>query len=370
MRIITKSSLVFVFSCAVTFITAGQDYPIIKDFKKEWRIYQNERFEGFEAHEGRVSTIYFMLDATKFPGTSLRISSPEPFDLFINGQLIGNKKTILSIGVDSLRNAFQSSLLQVSVHQDEVYEAGLQTLIQSAIGFPAALDEPQLLRFTSFRDFAVVGMLVLLVMLIVIIRLNPKLASDYFSITGIFSMREGVDSQAYSRIAGSINILFYVYCSLMLGYYLMVIFHFLPSHYTTALSFQASTFWGAIMQWLKLSIIIMMLVAAKIILVYTLSFVFGIGEIWGIHFFNWVRLLLGAFGVLTIVVFLYFTARGQSENFYVFLLSTMSWILAGWTILIILKLRRQLGHSMFHLFSYICATELIPFLITIKVLYY
>ncbi len=276
MEVITKYSLVFLFSQAITFITAGQDYPVIKDFKNEWKVYQNDRFEAFEAREGSVSTIYFLLDATKFPGTKLRISSPESFALFINGQLVGKGNTIMQLGVDSLRDTFQSSFLQVSVHQDKVYERALQTIIQSSATIRVATDSQQFLLVSSFRDFAVVGMLVLAVMLIVIIKLNPKLASDYFSVTRIFSMREGDDSQAYSRITGSINILFYAYCSLMLGYYLMVIFHFLPSHYVTALSFQATTFWGAIFQWLRLSVVVMVLFAAKIILVYTLSFVFGI----------------------------------------------------------------------------------------------
>jgi hypothetical protein len=207
-------------------------------------------------------------------------------------------------------------------------------------------------------------------MLIVIAKLNPKLAADYFSVTRIFSMREGDDSQAYSRIASSTNILFYVYCSLMLGYFLMIVLHFLPAQYSVAILFQPSNFWQALVGWLEISLIVLGIFFLKIVLVYAMSYIFGMREIGGIHFFNWVRLLLGVFGLLTVVVFLYFAAHGHRENFYSFLLSAMAWTLAGWTILIILKLQRQLSHSMFHLFSYICATELIPFLITIKVLYY
>jgi hypothetical protein len=243
-------------------------------------------------------------------------------------------------------------------------------LIQSKASRSSETADPLSLQFASFRDFAIVGMLVLMVMLIVIIQLNPKLASDYFSVTKIFSVREGEDTQAYSRITSSINILFYVYSSLMLSYYLMIIFHFLPSQYQAALSFQSSTFWEALMNWLELSLIVLGLFFMKIILVYVLSFLFGFKELGGIHFFNWVRLLLGVFGVLSIVLFLYFITHGQREGFYAFFLGAMSWVLAGWIVLIVFKLQRQMDHSLFHLFSYICATELIPFLITLKVLYY
>jgi hypothetical protein len=90
-------------------------------------------------------------------------------------------------------------------------------------------------RISSFRDFAIIGVLILMIVLIVITQLNPKLASDYFSVTKIFSVREGEETQTYSRITSSINILFYAYSSLMLAYYLMIIFHFLSPHYTIAL---------------------------------------------------------------------------------------------------------------------------------------
>ena len=147
-----------------------------------------------------------------------------------------------------------------------------------------------------------------------VVQLNPKLASDYFSIIKMFFMREGEDSQNYSRITSSINILFYVYCSLMIGYYLMIIFRFIPSHYVVALGFQADTFGGAMFLWIKLSAIILTIVFLKVVLVYCLAIMFGLTEIAGIHIFNWVRLLLVVFGSLTILLFFIFHfARSERE---------------------------------------------------------
>jgi hypothetical protein len=209
----------------------------------------------------------------------------------------------------------------------------------------------------------------LISVLIVVAQLNPKLAWDYFSVFRIFFMREGEDSQIYSRITSSINILFYVYCSLMIGYYLMIIFRFIPSHYVVALAYQTDSFGTAMLLWTKLSGIILAIIFFKVLLVYCLSIMFGLTEIAGIHIFNWIRLLLVVFGTLTVLLFLYFILHGQNENFHVVLLKIISWLLVGWMFLIILKLSRRMSHSMFHLFSYICATELIPLLITIKILY-
>jgi hypothetical protein len=260
-------------------------------------------------------------------------------------------------------------MLQLAIHQQHINTEGLFTAVVARQTNPS-FGETLIPNRSAFRDFAIIGIMVLLVMIITIIKLNPKLASDYFSISKIFSMREAEDGPSKSRITNSINILFYAYSSLMLGYFLMIVYHFLPHEYPTALYFQPTTFGDAILEWGELSLIVLALFFAKIVMVYGLSYIFGMKEVGSVHFFNWVRLLVGVFGVLTVIVFFYFIMRGARAGFYDFLLHAIAWVFVGWMVLIILKLQRQLQHSMFHLFSYICATELIPFLITVKVLYY
>jgi hypothetical protein len=349
-------------------IAAAQEYVTTKDLQGEWKVFQNDAYEPFQK-AGSARSIFFNVEVAKFSDDYFSIESFAPYTIFINGQLAESSKGPLRLKIDSLNSIFQGSVWQVSVFQEKIKAGSLKTLIESKVTKNASSIEPLPTGISSFRDFAIIGVLILMIVLIVIIQLNPKLASDYFSVTKIFSVREGEETQTYSRIASSINILFYVYSSLMLGYYLMIIFHFLPQ-YRAAMFFQSSTFWEAVMHWLELSLIVLGLFFVKIVLIYGLSFVFGMGQIGGFHFFNWVRLLLGVFGVLSIVVFLYFISHGQREGFYFFFLSTMAWVLASWIVLIVLKLWRQMDRSLFHLFSYICATELIPFLITLKVLYY
>ena len=358
------------FLCSIVSVTSAQEAVGVKNFTGEWKVFHNGQYERYDSGADGVRNIFFSVEANNFPGSFLQVRSPEPLTLFINGQISAHTDEPLLLSIDSLSEIFQSRVLRINILQDEIHPGSLQTNIQTNANPSSAVEDHSLIRFSTFRDFAIVGVLILMVMLIVIIQINPKLASDYFSVAKIFSMREGEDGQSHSRITSSINILFYAYCSLMLGYFLMVIFHYVPIHYASATSYQADTFLGAVIQWLELSVIVLVLCFAKITLVYSLSFLFGMPEIGGIHFFNWVRLLLGVFGILTVVLFLYFVSHGHQEGFYIFLLRIMSWVLAGWMILIIFKLYRQAGHSMFHLFSYICATELIPFLITIKVLYY
>ena len=347
----------------------AKDYTIVKDFRPEWQIYQAERYVPFNSSKGKIGTIYFWLEPAKIGGNILRVVSNEPYTIFINGQLFTNRNVGIDLRIDSLQQIFQTPVLLVGIHQEKIREGGLQTLLLSPSPLSTQSMEELPMRFSSFRDFVIVGMLILVSVLIVVVQLNPKLASDYFSIIKMFFMREGEESQIYSRITSSINILFYVYCSLMIGYYLMIIFRFIPAHYVVALGFQSDTFGGAMFLWIKLSAIILLIIFFKVVLVFFLSRMFGLTEIAGIHIFNWIRLLLVVFGSLTLLLFFYFILHGQNENFHIVLLKIISWLLVGWMFLIILKLSRRMSHSMFHLFSYICATELIPLLITIKVLY-
>lgn len=346
----------------------GQQFSLKKDLQADWMVYEEQGYVPFGGRESAAQTVYFWLDADAYPGHRLRLESARSFDLFVNGQVAGSGQRLV-LGIDSLAKTFSTSNLLVGIRQGKIRAGGLTTVIEEPAQFSSGPESLVLRQSTAFKDFAIVGVLVLLLMLVVIIRLNPKLATDYFSVTKIFSMREGDDNQLYSRIASSTNILFYVYCSLLLAYYLIVIFHFISGRYTLALSFQADSFAMAILVWLELSLIILVVFILKIILVFGLSFLFGMREVAGIHFFNWVRLFLVIFGFMSMVLFIYYISHGQSEGFLSSLLRLLSWVMAGWMVLIFLKLSGRMGHSMFHLFSYICATELIPFLITIKVLY-
>jgi hypothetical protein len=139
--------------------------------------------------------------------------------------------------------------------------------------------------------------------------------------------------------------------------------------YPIASEFHAETFGGIVWQWFKLSGVVLIILFGKIIVVFGLSYLFGIREVQGIHFFNWIRMLVVFFGVLSAVLFVYFLWHGHAVQTHMFFLKLLGWISAAWMILIFFKLSGRANASLFHLFSYICATELIPFLLIIKVLY-
>ena len=110
------------------------------------------------------------------------------------------------------------------------------------------------------------------------------------------------------------------------------------------------------------------LLFTKMLVVYIIASLFGVRDTAGFHFFNFIRLLLVILGILTLVLATYYVLHGQQKGFYSFLYELLNWILGGWVILLFIKLANRVQYSVFHLFSYICATEIIPFLLIVKVL--
>jgi hypothetical protein len=332
----------------------------------EWLMYNGTTLVPFE--EGNSSVVYFRF-AESYQGNEqrLRLSSFETFTLFVNNSLAG-AGTNFKLDVDSLRSRFAAKELLIAIHQEGISRG---TFKAEMVGPPgrAQLDVQEERPSFAFRDFAIVAALILIIMVIVIVRLNPKLASDYFSIPRIFSLREFEESQMYSRIGSSTNILFYLYCSLLLGFYLIVIFHFVADLYPVAAAFSGDSFGAHFFQWIKLSSILLLLLFLKIVIVFTMAYLFNIMEVAGVHFFNWVRLLVVFFGSFSVVLFIYFLWHGQNADTHGVLLKLLAWTIGAWIVLIFLKLSSKASASLFHLFSYICATELIPFLFIIRVLY-
>lgn len=336
------------------------------DLQPQWRYFDQSTGEYIPYNNNlEADALYILLDANQYGRQNLVLESVRECAVFVNTQLFYTGKT-LNVRVDSLATVFRSPLLTIAIVQPKV-GLGLQTRIQGPVGKDAT--ESEFVRNVFMRDFAVSGALILIVMLVVLIQLNPKLASDYFSVTRIFSNRESNDVQVQSRISSSTNILFYFFCSLLIAFCLLLVFNFVSGHYTVALSFQSNDFGTTFFNWFKLSALVLVVFFAKIILIYGISSIFQVQGVSGMYFFNWIRVLLLATGTVAIVLFVYFIRYGNNENFFRILFEVMPWMLVGWMILIAFKLRQKLNTSMFHLFSYICATELIPFLITIKVLF-
>ena len=363
--------VVFYLSLFITSLPAQEKFSVVKDFRSAWSRFEDGTYRplGDRSFTG-LNTVYFPLDLRTQSGNFLRLHSARTYYLFVNGRISGEFIGTATLSVDSLLQRQRTAYLRMAIHQDRINARDLETEIVSLK--PSArgtgTDIPSR-PYWYFRDFVVIAGLIIIIFFLVALRLNPKLGAELFSINRLISSRESDEGHASARLTSGSNMQYYVLCSLLIGFYLLIVLHNLPARFALPIHFEAGSFWMIGLQWLKLSAIIFLAVLLKVFLVFALTRLFGIWGMARYHFFNWIRLLLLVFSAGTIVLFMYFIARGHSEDVFVLFLSVIVMALAAWVVLAFYKLSGRSGHSMFHLFSYLCATEIIPLLITAKVLF-
>lgn len=348
-------------------VLLAQQWVVKKDLQQEWLVSDSSKLTKFTA-DVSVTTIYVSVPVKQFRTDHFSFKSSNPVSVLLNNVLIVDRVNALDLSIDSLAKIYKSESFFIALHSEQtITYDNLTTQIASGVLYQTRSGEEAYLKTqTTFRDFAVTAVLVLIIFLVSIIRLNPGLSSDYFSIRKIFSRRESEDDHYYYRVTSG-TILFYVFTSLLIALYLMIV-----SRFTNATlgieGLQEASYGLLIFTWLKISVYVLLFLFAKITIIYLISMLFGIRAIAGYHFFNFVRILLVTIGLFSIVLLIYFILHGHRLGFYEFLYAAIPWILGAWILLGFLKLASRVQHSAFHLFSYICATELIPFFIIIEVL--
>ena len=363
--------IVFFLSSLSLSVFSQERFSLVKDLRSDWLKYDDDAFDPLTDFPiTGLSTVYIRLAPTDWSTESLRLKSEKTYYVFVNGKIKGEYEGESFFRLDSLLKSPQGRPALIAIHQRRINERDLVTEIVSRNNKVSSGEVQAAARpYFYFRDFVVIAGLLVVVLFVLALRLNPKLASDYFSVARIFTARDADDSQATARMTGGSNVQFYILCSLMIGFYLMIVLYNLPPEYVLPGRFHASDFWMMWLQWLKLSAIIFVILLAKIFIIFSSTRLFGMRGLARFHFFNWIRLLLVVLGVATVLLFMYFITRGDREMLYVTFLSVVVITSVAWIVVAFFKLGGKSGHSMFHLFSYLCATEIIPLLITVKVLF-
>ncbi len=371
----TKPTPILIFLCFLlgSLFSKGAiaEHDLEIDLRDAWLIYDGDYRAVPTDTEFDEKVIYLEIDLEKHTNSFLRVTSPTVFSIFINGTLSINKAKKVALSLDSIREKMGSSSVLLAIYQQGGVSAKrLQTTLVAQRD--AGTNEPVIIAraATYIRDFVVLGVLVILVFLILIIAQNPKLAADYFSIRKLFAAPGRQDKVSDNRTTSSSNILFQAFCSLLGGFLMTILFTYLKDQYTIATLFVHTTMWGSILIWLILSAVILGIFFLKQVIIYLFAYLFGIEELSVTHYFNLMRLFFWTLGLSAAGVSMYLIAHGQQVGVFENIYFLIGWVLGFWVVLIFFKLSRRVGFSMFHLFSYLCATEIIPLIITIKVLYY
>lgn len=340
---------------------------VVVDLKHEWKVFADGNFEEYSNRKHKnTPTIYFEVDPDRYGAASyLEVKGVKPFSVYLNYRLISFQKKNIKLNMDSLKKTNAVPWL-FGVYQRDGF-SWLDTQITAPHTVQSDLVNP-LRPIDVYLDFSILASLILIVFFIFLFTSNPKLTLDYFNFVRLFSVQEREDALLNSRISASVNILYYIFCSLFCGLTLLTIFHFGNELVSVASHFKVHSTVQGFLQWLKLSLFIFLILMGKLVLLSGLAQMFDFREAPSPQFYNYVRLVLFICILSGFVCVCYFVLKIQSPYAYSFLLGGIILLLFFWLIIIWLKLLRRSPFRFFHLFSYLCGSELIPIVILVKVL--
>lgn len=362
--------LVAVLNAVVSSVWAQGEF-VVDDLTSEWTVFDDGAYRSYERErDAGADVIYFTLDAGVHQGARVHISGRHVRAIFVNSKLVvsGDVRSV-TYDVDSLANQFAGRVLHFGIYASHIYPENLDvSLIKPGVRQATGPEEIVRPR-TYFRDFVVSGIILLFILLIVVTQLT-KVPISFFFTRRMFAAHESEEVQLYTRIASTTNILFYVFTSLVIAFYLMILFRSSGDRFVLGLANQAESYFGTVLKWGRLGSILLVAFLLKIGLVMLVSRTFDLWEYLGFQVVNWMRLMLVAFGILTVLEVVYFLSGGMSGAVYTAFMWGFVLVLIAWVIVFFAKVARRPGYSLFHIICYLCATEVLPLLISVKLLFH
>jgi len=338
----------------------SQSTEIAKDLQPYWKVTKGELLEDYNGQA--VHTVHLRI-IEQFKGGVISIETPGEFALFVNGQLQFRKKSKFRLHVDSL-SARYAMLPLVSIFQKDNVKT-----IQTTLKLRAYSENENSARQpTYFKDFVILSVLLLFGFFVILFRSNTRLAIDYLNIAKVFSIQEREEAIVAGRIGSSVNILFFLFISLLCGLLLIIMFSSGPPALHLSSKMTTHTTSGAMLLWLVLSLSIFLFLILRLVIIWSMSSLFGFKGVVRFQFFNSIRNLFVASALVGIVLLGYHIAEFEKPDFFYSLLASACGFMILSTFFLYFKLLTRTSSSIFHLFFYLCGSEIVPLMILIKVL--
>jgi Domain of unknown function (DUF4271) len=314
------------------------------DLKKSWLMLQDGKFVP---HSGEGRAAYVNL--SELNAGVILISGRQNFSVFVNNRLVGSNTKRFKMPVSK---TFAARGVLAVFSDNGVDQVSLSFISPAEQGFFARKPNPVSSALILFAILLAVG-------LILLIRTNGPAAIEYFNFVKVFSLRGTEDSAQIMRITSANNVFYYLFCSALIAVNLYVLYN---GNILLGLSF------GVVMaSVLKLMALVFGVLMVKIFILSLLAGIFKLTDFGPAQFHNYVRLLLvsfifcSAFLLILVMVDADYSAWFSRLSYFIV---TMSIVFVGITFL---KLMARGGFTVFHLFSYLCASEIIPLIILLNV---
>lgn len=349
----------------------GADSTVVKDLRHEWYFYDSRSESYFPLVSKALfkdKTIHFDLAPKQYNNSFLKITADKPLSVFINNAIIDIVTGEKYYSIDSLSRLYGEKAFHIALYNKNLNIYGVSTAIvkltptqQKALAEDVIVVKPR--ADNPFQNFMVGALVIIVAFLAALYNYFPRVLSDFFKITKALALRESDENLIKSRPLSQINLLFYLYLSFLAGLVLMMIANAAETHMEAGI-FYPEGFGDGIWKWLKLSLIIFGWLIVKLLLVSNMSGLFKLGNFSVSHYINYVRITLLIFTLgLMIIIFSWFGFDILSPSYYEGVFGLILVLMAVRVLILFFKLLSTASYKSLHLFSYLCGTEVIPYVI-------
>ncbi|EMR03788.1 DUF4271 domain-containing protein [Cesiribacter andamanensis] len=359
----------------------GRQYAIVHDLEADLLVYDDDVESYLPYVRGTPflsNAATFWLPLHQYQSYLLLIGAPPEASLLINQNVVAHYPQGGSYvyPVDSLRSLYGDSCLvtlyryPLSLPEVQLAVVGQQSLpvTESHVGeqFLKVQERPS----RNFDNFFVIALVLILAGLAMLRNLFPRVFSSYYSLGEVLSDRMPNSSSAFAyKLGGPGQLLFIVVYSALFAFLLLVLLH--AAGYWPELGWLGTDpgFGAYLWSWLRLVALVLLLQLIKYFMLQIMAGIFNFQEFASVHYFDFLRISQMFFSMLLAAVAVVFLSLPMQVSAGASLLLKVVLIFALLRIgLIFFKLMQLANFRKTYLFSYLCATEILPLLVGLKLL--
>ena len=353
------------------FSSAWATAQVLENYEGEWSSSVEQSLVG------SIGQKQVKLAVNAFPNSFFQFEVPANSTVFLDGKLwvLTSNDTTFFMATNSLKQEFGRDSLLVTVVSDKIRlgEFGL-TITKVAKnekeekelsgGDPFfALEKRTVVQ--PLKDFMAVSLLSILALAAVYRRAYPYLLGVLLQPLSVIKAEDFSESGGLQKVF-SLDILFFLFMvSMMLAQSLLTgIVLFRPDWFGIG---ENLTSLSLINYWVIASFLLLILTILKFSAIKLISYLFDLGKSEFAHFFYLLRLITFGFAFV-LVVTTFFTINEFFELKMVFaqLMKGVFWVYLLGVLGLFLIMMNRLNFKKYHLFTYLCIAEIVPFLVLTK----
>lgn len=353
------------------FSSAWATAQVLENYEGEWSSSVEQSLVG------SIGQKQVKLAVNAFPQSFFQFEVPANSTVFVDGKLwvLTSIDTTFFVATNSLKQEFGRDSLLVTVVSDKIRlgEFGL-TITKVAKN---EKEEKELSGEDQFfalekrtvvqplKDFIAVSLLSILALAAVYRRVYPYLLGVLLQPLSVIKAEDFSESGGLQKVF-SLDILFFLFLvSMMLAQSLLTgIVLFRPDWFGIG---ENLTSLSLINYWVIASFLLLILTILKFSAIKLISYLFDLGKSEFAHFFYLLRLITFGFAFV-LVVTTFFTINEFFELKMVFaqLMKGVFWVYLFGVLGLFLIMMNRLNFKKYHLFTYLCIAEIVPFLVLTK----